>query len=73
MKKYNAVVTYSIRRNGSKRGFLTIVHYDESNISNEKIIELANEKISEDSKYFNFTIEGEGSIHSKDKINQKSK
>ncbi len=69
MGKYNAVVTYSIKRNGSKRGFLSIVHYDDVNISNERIIELANEKIIEDSKYFHFTIEGEGSIHSRDKIN----
>lgn len=69
MKKYNAVVTYSIKRNGSKRGFLSIVHYDDINISDEKIIELSNEKMIENSKFFQFTIEEEGSIYSRDKVN----
>ncbi|MFP2996250.1 hypothetical protein ABN763_10070 [Spongiivirga sp. MCCC 1A20706] len=69
MKKYSAVVIYSIKREGSRRGFLTVIHYDDINISNEKIIELADQKMTENSNFFHFTIESEGSIHSRDKLN----
>ncbi|GAA0725737.1 hypothetical protein GCM10009430_31840 [Aquimarina litoralis] len=69
MEKYNAVVTYSTIRNGHRRGRLIKVVYNDENISNEEIIELADKKIIEDSNHVGFTIESSGSIHSRDKVN----
>ncbi|WP_282117162.1 hypothetical protein [Cellulophaga baltica] len=70
MKKYNAVVAYSIKRDGNDRGRLVIVHYDNENISDKEIIELADKKLIEDSTYLNFTIESEGSIRTRNIVNQ---
>ena len=68
MEIYYAFIIYSIRKNDLISERIVRVDYDDKNISDEEVIELANEKINQDRQIDNFTIEG-FSIQKRDSVN----
>ena len=68
MEIYYAFIIYSIRKNDLISERIVRVDYDDKNISDEEVIELANEKINQDRQIDNFTIEG-FSTQKRDSVN----
>lgn len=68
MIKYNAVVSYPINNNGLKKNHLVTVYYNNIDLENYEIIELADKKINTQNQTLGFSIEGSGTLLKRDHV-----